>query len=63
MHFADRGLEMFVIQEIWQELGPEPAFQISPAVLELQTPLFFVIPGCFQSCARSFREIIQASGF
>lgn len=63
MHFADHGLEMFVNQETWQELGHEPAFQISHLVLELQTLLFFVIPGCFQSCAGSFREVIQAPSF
>lgn len=44
VHFPDCGLEMFVvIQEIWQEQGPELAFQISHAVLELQKILFFVI--------------------
>lgn len=35
--FPDRALEMFVvIEEIGQEQGPEPAFPISRAVLELQ---------------------------
>lgn len=44
MPFPDHGLEMFVvIEEIWQEQGPEPAFPIFHAVLELQKTLLFVV--------------------
>lgn len=45
MPFPDRALEMFVvIEEIGQEQGPEPAFPISPAALELQKTRLFVVP-------------------